>query len=155
MRRRRHAARPVAATSQHALLGNLVISNVPGAPAPLYIAGARIASMYLCSIPVDGQALNITMESYCDRLDIGLIACRRAVPDVAELADRLAASLAELQQSVARRCSVAPSRPVVPVVPVAPVAPVVPVAPVAIEPHYPAPYATVMNGKSRSTGAIA
>ncbi|MGH9887595.1 MAG: wax ester/triacylglycerol synthase family O-acyltransferase, partial [bacterium] len=40
------------------LLGNLVISNVPGPAQPMYIAGARIASMYPCSIPFHGQALN-------------------------------------------------------------------------------------------------
>jgi len=85
------------------LLGNLVISNVPGPTVPLYIAGAKILSMYPCSIPFHGQALNITVESYCDRLDFGLIACRRAVPDLAQLADRLAVSLAELEQAAAIR----------------------------------------------------
>lgn len=122
------------------LLGNLVISNVPGPPAPLYIARAKIASMYPCSMPFHGQALNITVESYCDRLDVGLIACRKAVPDVAGLADRLAASLAELQQAVARRCAVAPARVVVPIV---------------VEQPYPARDPTMTNGKPRVTGASA
>ena len=93
------------------LAGNLVISNVPSSPIPLYIAGARIASMYPCSIPFHSQAVNITAESYCDRLDFGLIACRRAVPDLAQLADRLASSFAELQRAVARSCPVAAPRP--------------------------------------------
>jgi diacylglycerol O-acyltransferase len=92
------------------LLGNLVISNVPGPTEPLYIAGARIASMFPCSIPFHGQALNITVESYCDRLDVGLIACRTAVPDLAQLADRLAVALAELQQAIAPE-TFAPARP--------------------------------------------
>jgi len=95
------------------LVGNLVISNVPSSPVPLYIAGARIASMYPCSIPFHGQAVNITVESYCDRLDFGLIACRRAVPDVAQLADRLAGALAELQRAVAASCPVVLPAPVV------------------------------------------
>jgi WS/DGAT/MGAT family acyltransferase len=82
------------------LLGNLFVSNVPGPTQPLYIAGARIASMYPCSIPFHGQALNITVESYCDRLDVGLIACRAAVPDIAQLGDRLSVALAELQQAI-------------------------------------------------------
>jgi WS/DGAT/MGAT family acyltransferase len=89
------------------LLGNLVISNVPGPPAPLYIAGARIASMFPCSMPFHGQAVNITIESYLDRLDFGLIACRRAVPDLAQLADRLPAAFAELQRAVEQRFPVA------------------------------------------------
>jgi WS/DGAT/MGAT family acyltransferase len=96
------------------LAGNLVISNVPGPPTPLYIAGAKIASMYPCSIPFHGQAVNITVESYCDRLDVGLIACRRAVPDVARLADGLAGALAELQRAVAHALPAAVAPPVPP-----------------------------------------
>ena len=68
--------------------------------------------MYPCSIPFHGQALNITVESYCDRLDFGLVACPRAVPDLAELADRLADELAALQAAVARRGLAANVRPV-------------------------------------------
>jgi hypothetical protein len=82
------------------LFGNLVISNVPGPPVPLYIAGARIATLYPCSIPFHGSALNVTVQSYCDRLDFGLIACRRACPDVRELADGLVDSFAELMKSL-------------------------------------------------------
>jgi WS/DGAT/MGAT family acyltransferase len=95
------------------LAGNLVISNVPGPPAPLYIAGAQIASMYPCSIPFHGQAVNITVESYCDRLDFGLTACRRGVPDLAQLADRLPVALAELQRAVARTAAADSTGPVV------------------------------------------
>jgi WS/DGAT/MGAT family acyltransferase len=91
------------------LVGNLTISNVPGPTVPLYIAGARLLSIHPCSIAFHGQAVNITVESYCDRLDVGLIACRRAVPDVAQLADRMLVALAALQQAVARNCL--PARP--------------------------------------------
>ncbi|HET7501957.1 MAG TPA: wax ester/triacylglycerol synthase family O-acyltransferase [Kofleriaceae bacterium] len=93
------------------LLGNLTISNIPGPTIPLYIAGAKIASMYPCSIPYHGQAVNITVESYCDRLDVGLIACRRVVPDLAQLADRLAPALAELEAAVAHHHPTAPEAP--------------------------------------------
>ena len=82
------------------LLGNLVISNVPGPAQPMYIAGAKILSMFPCSIPFHGQALNITVESYCDRLDVGLIACRAVLPDIGLLGDRLTVALAELRQAV-------------------------------------------------------
>lgn len=91
------------------MLGNLTISNVPGPTTPLYIAGARLLSIFPCSIPFHGQALNITVESYADRLDVGLIACRRAIPDVAQLADRMVAQLAALQDAVARHGP--PARP--------------------------------------------
>lgn len=79
---------------------NLTISNVPGPPVPLFCAGARILAMWPVSIPVHGIALNITVQSYQDQLDFGLTACRRAVPDIAELADLLAPALAELKAAV-------------------------------------------------------
>lgn len=63
-------------------IANLVISNVPGAPMPLYLAGARMASNYPLSIPTHGLALNITVQSYNGALDFGLVACRRAMPDL-------------------------------------------------------------------------
>jgi hypothetical protein len=43
------------------------------------------------SIPAHGMALNVTVQSYNGRLDYGLIGCRRAVPDIMDLADALLA----------------------------------------------------------------
>ena len=72
-------------------LANLVISNVAGIPVQLYFAGAKVVSYYPVSIPAHSMALNVTVQSYNGRLDYGLIACRRAVPDVNDLADGLLA----------------------------------------------------------------
>jgi diacylglycerol O-acyltransferase len=72
-------------------VANLVISNVPGIQQQLYFAGARIVSYYPVSIPAHGMALNVTVQSYNGRLDYGLIGCRRAVPDIMDLADALLA----------------------------------------------------------------
>lgn len=82
---------------------NLTISNVPGPPVPLFCAGAKILAMWPVSIPVHGIALNITVQSYQDRLDFGLTACRKAVPDLAALADALAPALAGLKAAVEAR----------------------------------------------------
>lgn len=72
-------------------VANLVISNVAGIPVQLYFAGAKVVSYYPVSIPAHSMALNVTVQSYNGRLDYGLIACRRALPDVNELADYLLA----------------------------------------------------------------
>jgi WS/DGAT/MGAT family acyltransferase len=72
-------------------LANVVISNVPGVQAQLYFAGAKIISYYPVSIPAHGMALNVTVQSYNGRLDYGLIGCRRAIPDIMDLADSLLA----------------------------------------------------------------
>ena len=86
--------------SEIPLFGNLAISNVPGPTQPLYIAGAKVVSLYPCSIAFHGAALNITAQSYDQRLDFGLIACRRAVPDLGYLADLLLASFQELHDAL-------------------------------------------------------
>ena len=70
-------------------LANLVISNVPGPPVPLYMAGARMLTNYPTSIVVHGLALNITVQSYDQSLDFGLMADAVAMPHVRELADAI------------------------------------------------------------------
>ena len=66
---------------------NLVISNVPGPRQPLYMGGAKMKHFYPVSTIVDGQGLNITVQSYLDRLDFGLVSCRELVPDLWHLTD--------------------------------------------------------------------
>jgi diacylglycerol O-acyltransferase / wax synthase len=64
---------------------NLVISNVPGPRHPLYLAGARLKHYYPVSTVTDGQGLNITVQSYLDTLDFGLVSSRELVPDLWDL----------------------------------------------------------------------
>ena len=64
---------------------NIVISNVPGPPEPLYRRGARLDGNYPLSIALDGQALNITVVNNADNLDFGLVGCRRSVPHLQRL----------------------------------------------------------------------
>ncbi len=70
-------------------VANVVISNVPGPPVPLYMAGARMLTNYPTSIITHGLALNITVQSYDRSLDFGLMADALAMPDVRELADAI------------------------------------------------------------------
>jgi len=75
---------------------NLVISNVPGPAHPLYSAGARLMHFYPVSALIDGQGLNMTVQSYDGNLDFGFIADRELVPDVWLLTELLHESMAEL-----------------------------------------------------------
>lgn len=59
---------------------NVVISNVPGPKQTLYARGAELQGMYPVSIVLDGLALNMTVVGYRDKLEFGLIACRRTLP---------------------------------------------------------------------------
>jgi diacylglycerol O-acyltransferase len=64
---------------------NLVISNVPGPREALYWNGAELDALYPVSIVMDGQAMNITLTSYMDKLEVGIIACRRTLPRIQSL----------------------------------------------------------------------
>lgn len=79
---------------------NLVISNVPGPREPLYWNGARLDALYPASIVMDGQALNITLTSYLDKLEVGLIACRNALPKMQNLLTHLEEEIQRFEKKI-------------------------------------------------------
>ena len=83
-------------TNRIPVVANLVISNVPGPPMPLYMAGAKLKSYYPVSIVTHGLALNITIHSYAGSLDYGFIAAKEQVPKLAHLIKCLLAAHKEL-----------------------------------------------------------
>jgi diacylglycerol O-acyltransferase len=76
-------------TGRYGMPVNLVISNVPGPRQPLYAAGAQLLHYYPVSTIVDGQGLNVTVQSYLDTLDFGLVSCRELVPDLWDMVDAM------------------------------------------------------------------
>ena len=76
---------------------NIVISNVPGPKHTLYFNGAEVDGVYPTSVLIDGQALNITLNSYAGKLEFGLIACRRTMPSMQRLLQFLEEGLLELE----------------------------------------------------------
>jgi hypothetical protein len=97
------AARMVASTAVLDRLGpifNVVVSNVPGPPFPLYSAGARLVSLYPMGPIADGMALNMTVMSYLGTVHFGLVSCRETMPDLWDLATDIGDSLAELLKAV-------------------------------------------------------
>ena len=79
------------------MVANLVISNVPGAPVPLYLAGAQFLSFHPLSIIMHGLALNITIQTYAGHVDFGIIADKKALPHATELAKSIEAAFKEAQ----------------------------------------------------------
>lgn len=74
-----------------------VVSNVPGPRKTLYWHGARLDGIYPASIVFDGFAMNITLVSYTDKLDFGIVACRRSLPQIQRIIDHLEDALQELE----------------------------------------------------------
>ncbi len=79
-------------------IANVAISNVPGPKIPLYMAGAKMLTYFPVSIVMHSLGLNVTVQSYAGSLDWGLIACRKAMPDLPELAKYMQAAHAELMK---------------------------------------------------------
>ncbi|RTD84681.1 wax ester/triacylglycerol synthase family O-acyltransferase [Variovorax atrisoli] len=90
---------------------NVAISNVAGAPFPMYFAGALVTCYYPVSIASHGTALNVTVQSYNGRMDYGLIACRRAVPDITEIGDYMLAEHKLLMELTQKHPAVAGAAP--------------------------------------------
>jgi len=85
----------------HPVVHNLVISNVPGPPFDLFLAGGRVIGMYPLGPVLEGAGLNITLVSILDRIDIGLIACAGRMPDLDDLAAEFPAAVQELLDAIA------------------------------------------------------
>jgi WS/DGAT/MGAT family acyltransferase len=78
-------------------VANVAISNVPGPPMPLYLAGARMLTNYPTSIIVHGMAFNITVQSYAGALDFGMMADAKAMPDVKAFAQAVEIAFDDLR----------------------------------------------------------
>jgi diacylglycerol O-acyltransferase / wax synthase len=66
-------------------LANLVISNVPGPRKPLFCSGCQVQALFPVSTLGDSLGLNITIFSYLDQLNVGLLADPKLVPDLPAL----------------------------------------------------------------------
>jgi hypothetical protein len=76
---------------------NFIVSNVPGPPIPLYLAGGRLVALYPLGPVFDGMGLNVTVLSYMDTVGFGFLACRELIPDLWELAGFVDEALEELK----------------------------------------------------------
>jgi len=97
------AARLIASThlaDRVTLPFNVVVSNVPGPPVPLYLCGAQVVGHYPVSAIVDGVGLNVTVVSTNGLVDFGFVSDRDLVPDLWNMADFVQEELDALQASV-------------------------------------------------------
>ena len=97
---------------------NVTISNVPGIPMTLYMAGAKMIHFFPVSIPYHSAALNMTVQSYDGRMEFGITACRRVLSQAEshELIEHLQSALREIQALEPVEQAAASTRAAVPMV---------------------------------------
>ena len=84
------------ASIQQASFMNLTVTNVPGPTHELFLLGARMLELNpMCPIG-NRLTLNVAVESYVDRLSIGLVADADANPDLDVMREGIARALGEL-----------------------------------------------------------
>jgi len=80
----------------HQPVFNLVVTNVPGPPVPLYVLGDPMTEA-VAFVPIAGNlSLGVAALSYCDAINLGVLADRDACPDLDEFAKGLELGAAEL-----------------------------------------------------------
>jgi hypothetical protein len=93
---------------RHAPIHNVVISNVPGPPFPLYFGGAKLVSLNPLGPIFDGAGLNVTVLSYLDQVGFGLHACPESITDIWELAGFVPDAFEELKKAAAAASPIEP-----------------------------------------------
>ena len=75
---------------------NVIVSGVRGPDFPLFCAGSRVAALYPIGPIAEGTGLNVTVLSYQEQVQFGLLACRKLVPELGELGVYIDDALGEL-----------------------------------------------------------
>ncbi len=83
----------------HPPIFNLIVSNVAGPPVPLYCGGGQLVASYLLGPLLLGCGLNITLVSYLDHIDFGIVTCPDVVDDPWAIADALPPALDALRRA--------------------------------------------------------
>jgi WS/DGAT/MGAT family acyltransferase len=78
---------------------NLVVTNVPGPPLPVYLLGARMTDIYPVVPLFRGQGLGIALFSYAGQLAWGFHACWDALPDLHDFVEGLEREFAALRDA--------------------------------------------------------
>jgi hypothetical protein len=75
---------------------NVLVSGVQGPDFGLFCAGSRVAAMFPVGPLTEGVGLNVTIFSYLGELHFGLLACRKLLPELDDLALAIDDALGEL-----------------------------------------------------------
>ena len=79
---------------------NTSVTNVPGPPVPLYLAGARLLELFPVVSLMGNFTLAVAVLSYAGQLNLTAVADQDTCPDLAEFAQGVRSALDELARSV-------------------------------------------------------
>jgi diacylglycerol O-acyltransferase / wax synthase len=79
---------------------NLSVTNVPGPPVPLYLAGAQLLELFPVVSLLGNLTLSVAVVSYAGQLNLTAVADRDACPDLEAFAEGVRRDLDELGRSV-------------------------------------------------------
>jgi diacylglycerol O-acyltransferase len=77
-------------------LVNLLTSDLPGPPEPLRFAGALVLELFQIGIVQGNIAISVGALSYAGQLNLGIVADRDGVPDLAEFTEGMSDALEQL-----------------------------------------------------------
>jgi hypothetical protein len=75
---------------------NLLMSNLPGPPQPLYFAGAKILELFQIGVVQGNVAVQVGALSYAGQLNLDIVADANLVPDLTVFANGMAEDLERL-----------------------------------------------------------
>jgi hypothetical protein len=81
-------------------IANVTISNIRGPDLPLYVAGARLKSLFPMGPLIEGVGLGVTVISYGDEVAFGFLGCEDHLPDIESLADATHQEVARMLESL-------------------------------------------------------
>ncbi len=84
----------------HPPIQNVVVSNVPGPPLELWVAGAKVAGVFPMGPVLPGAGLNLTILSNMGNVDLGIMADAATVPEVHRIAEGFSDGVARLLAAV-------------------------------------------------------
>jgi hypothetical protein len=75
---------------------NLLMSNLPGPPQPMYFAGAKILEMFQLGVVQGNVAMQVGALSYAGQLNVDIVADTDLVPDLTVFANGMTEDLERL-----------------------------------------------------------
>lgn len=81
-------------------IANILISNVPGPKGVHYLKDARLKASYPISTITPGGGVNITLLTYDNRANVGIVCCDKHIKDLQPMADYFNQAFEMLEQSV-------------------------------------------------------